>query len=116
MTLQLSLQKEATMSADFEAKVSIPTDLIQEFVELLTNKESFDKWKAVRLALKVAQWLVDSFGGLSAPAEDKPEELTEEQLAEALKPYSVEDAVVAKAIPVWLLPIIAKLIIKWLTK
>ena len=59
---------------------------------------------------------VESFGGLSAPAEDKPEELTEEQLAEALKPYSVEDAVVAKAIPVWLLPIIAKLIIKWLTK
>jgi hypothetical protein len=116
MILQLSLQKEVRMSAEFETKISLPIDLIQEFVELLTNKESFDKWKAIQLALKVAQWLVDSFGGLSATAEGKPEELTEEQLAEALKPYASEGAVTASALPVWLLPIIIKLVIKWLAK
>lgn len=104
------------MSAEFEAKVAIPTELIQEFIQLLTNKESFDKWQAIKLALKVAQWLVDSFGGLSATAEGKPEELTEEQLADALKPYASEGAVTASALPVWLLPIIIKLVIKWLAK
>lgn len=102
--------------SDFEAKVAIPTDLIQEFVELLTNKEAFDKWKAIRLGLKVAQWLVDSFGVASADPSGHPEEMTEEQLAETLKPYAAENAVVASAFPVWLLPIIIKLVIKWLAK
>jgi len=52
--------------SDFNASVALPTELIQEFVQLLSDKKNFDKWKAITLGLKVAQWLVETFAGYQA--------------------------------------------------
>lgn len=107
------------MSDNFETKVSIPTDLIQEFIELLTKKEAFDKWKAITLGLKVAQWLVDTFSGsITAMSANVPEgRATNKKVADALSALINNDQTVAKAaIPMWLLPVIIKLVIKWLAK
>lgn len=107
------------MAAEFEAKVAIPTDLIAEFVELLTNKKSFDKWKAIQLGLKVAQWLVETFGGspIALTAKLPPgTRMSNKKVADALTALSSGDSVAKAAIPIWLLPIIIKLVIKWLAK
>lgn len=105
------------MSAEFQAQVAVPTDLIKEFVELLTNKGSFDKWKAITLGLKVAQWLVDNFGGVSAASTKIPEgRATTKKVAEALTALTEKGVTSKAAIPMWLLPIIIKLVIKWLAK
>jgi hypothetical protein len=104
--------------SEFEAKVAIPTELIQEFVELLTNKNGFDKWKAVTLGLKVAQWLAETFGGSSvALAQKVPEgRVTNKKVADALSALVENGSVAKAAIPLWLLPVIIKLVIKWLAK
>lgn len=104
--------------ADFEANAAIPTDLIQEFIELLTNKGSFDKWKAIRLGLKVAQWLVDTFGNNLVAMQAKVPEgrVTNKKVAEALSAIIANGNVAKAAIPLWLLPVIIKLIAKWLLK
>jgi hypothetical protein len=106
------------MSEDFQAKVAIPTDLIQEFVELISNKDKFDKWKAIALGLKVAQWLVDTFANTSiALGEGIPEgRISQKKVAEALSTLA-NDGVVAKgAIPAWLLMAVIKLVINWMAK
>lgn len=107
------------MAAEFEAKVAIPTELIAEFVQLLTNKQSFDKWKAIQLGLKVAQWLVDTFGGspIALSAKLPPgTRMSNKKVADALTALSSGNSVAKAAIPIWLLPIIMKLVIKWLAK
>jgi hypothetical protein len=93
------------MSAEFETKVAIPTELIKEFIDLLNSKDGFDKWKAINLGLKVAQWLVETFGDSQVTLQNK----------DALQGV-LDGGHSAKAIPLWLLPVIVKLITIWLTK
>jgi hypothetical protein len=104
--------------SEFTTKVAIPTDLIQEFVELLTNKGAFDKWKAITLGLKVAQWLAETFTGSSVALAHKVPEgrVTNKKVAEALSSLVSNEPVAKSAIAAWLLPVIIKLIIKWLAK
>lgn len=110
-------EKELIMS-EFEAKAAIPTDLIQDFIELLTNKGSFDKWKAIKLGLKVAQWLADTFGNATVALQSGVPEgrVTNKKVADVLSAIIENEAVAKSAIPLWLLPVIIKLIAKWLLK
>jgi hypothetical protein len=104
--------------SEFTASAAIPTDLIQEFIELLTNKGSFDKWKAIKLGLKVAQWLADTFSTSNIALASKVPEgrVTNKKVADALKAIVSTEPVAKSAIAAWLLPVIIKLIIKWMTK
>jgi hypothetical protein len=105
--------------SDFNASVALPTELIQEFVQLLSDKKNFDKWKAITLGLKVAQWLVETFAGsaITVSANVPEGRVTKKKVAEALSALVNTDQPVAKAaIPMWLLPVIIKLVIKWLAK
>jgi hypothetical protein len=104
--------------SEFEIKVAVPTDLIQEFVELLSNKGAFDKWKAITLGLKVAQWLAETFGvSTVALAQKVPEgRVTNKKVADALSALVENGSVAKSAIPLWLLPVIIKLLVKWLAK
>jgi hypothetical protein len=105
--------------SDFNASVALPTELIQEFVQLLSDKKNFDKWKAITLGLKVAQWLVETFAGSAVTVSANVPEgrVTKKKVAEALSALVSTDQPVAKAaIPMWLLPVIIKLVIKWLAK
>jgi len=105
------------MSAEFETKVAIPTELIKEFIDLLNSKDGFDKWKAINLGLKVAQWLVETFGDSQVTLQSKVPEgrVTKKKVADALQGV-LDGGPSAKAIPLWLLPVIVKLITIWLTK
>lgn len=105
--------------SDFNASVALPTELIQEFVQLLSDKKNFDKWKAITLGLKVAQWLVETFAGSAVTVSANVPEgrVTKKKVAEALSALVSTNQPVAKAaIPMWLLPVIIKLVIKWLAK
>ena len=105
--------------SDFNASVALPTELIQEFVQLLSDKKNFDKWKAITLGLKVAQWLVETFAGSAVTVSANVPEgrVTKKKVAEALSALvSTVQPVAKAAIPMWLLPVIIKLVIKWLAK
>ncbi len=106
------------MSNDFEAKVAIPTELVQEFVELLVNKNKFDKWKAITLGLKVAQWLVDTFANTSLALTNGVKEgrVSQKKVAEALSTLASSDTTAKGAIPAWLLIAVVKLVINWMSK
>jgi hypothetical protein len=119
MTLQRVVAIRRFFMSDFSAKVAIPTDLIQEFIALLSDKANFDKWKAITLGLKVAQWLVETFAGSAVTlSANVPEgRVTKKKVAEALSAIvNIEQPVAKAAIPMWLLPVIIKLVIKWLAK
>lgn len=102
----------------FEIKVAIPTGIIQEFIQLLTSKEAFDKWKAISLGLEVAKWLSDNFGICAMSADNKtpPGRMTNKKVAAALSAVIANGPVAKSAIPLWLVPIIIKLLAKWLAK
>jgi hypothetical protein len=107
-----SAVKEITYMA-----VSIPTDLIREFIDILSGKTPFDKFKAVKLGLQLAQWAYDTFGDVFTAASVKAPpgtRVSKKKLIEALKALSDKDEVSAKAFPVWLIPIILKLVLKWM--
>lgn len=106
------------MSSDFEAKVAIPTELIQELAEMLLNKDKFDKWKAITLGLKVAQWLVDTFANTAITLSEGVQDgrISQKKVGEALSALATSDTTAKGAIPAWLLIALVKLIINWMTK
>ena len=101
-----------------EIKVSLPTGIVEEFVQLLTSKEAFNKWKAISLGLEVAKWLLDNFGISVMSSENKtpPGRMTNKKVAAALSAIAASGPVAKSAIPLWLLPIVIKLLAKWLAK
>lgn len=96
---------------------AIPSDLIKEFLALLNGEVPFDKWKAIKLGLKIAQWAYETFGDAFTSASAKPPagtRVSKKKLVEALKAISADGDVSAKSFPIWLIPIILKLVLKWL--
>ena len=85
--------------------------------DMLTGKVAFDKWKAIYAAMDVSAYLMkyaaDTYSAKAIRA-PKASKKAVGQALEKLVEGKRSPSTAAFDIPVWLLPILVKLVVKWI--
>lgn len=99
------------------AKGTFPEAAAKKLIDMLRGKTPFSRWEAITAALELSQYLTDLFGSDTAVQAKsvKAPRLSKKAVVDALAPFvDKKDAVTAKALPAWVLPLLLKLAQKWL--
>lgn len=102
----------------FSVKFSdFPFSSAKILADMLTGKAKFDKWKAIYAAMEVSTYLmkyaVDAYS-VKAIRGSKVSKKVVGQTLEALVEKKKKPTAAAFDVPVWLLPILVKLVLKWI--
>lgn len=102
----------------FSVKFSdFPFAAAKVLADMLTGKAGFDKWKAIYAAMEVSAYLMKyaaSTYSVKAIRAPKVSKKVVGQTLEAMIDRKKKPAAATFDIPVWLLPILVKLIAKWI--
>ena len=105
-------------SKSFSVKYAgFPMESVRKLAEMLTGKSEFKRWEAIYAAMEIATYLMQFASESYAVKSIKAAKVSKKSVAEALQKIidNKEKPVAASFdIPVWLLPILVKLIIKWI--
>lgn len=103
------------MSAITIKSDSAMADAAKKLIDMLRGKTPFSRWEAIAAALQLANWLSDLFSGDATTQSKgiKSPRASKKALIEALTPLVSKDASV-KSLPIWVLPLLLKLIQKWI--
>lgn len=98
------------------AKGIFPEDTAKKLIDMLKGKIPFSRWEAIDAALDLSKYLTGLFGGdTGASAKSfKAPRLSKKAVIDVLSAYTDKSTTTAKALPVWLLPLLLKLGQKWL--
>ena len=94
-----------------------PMESVRKLAEMLTGKATFKRWDAIYAAMDIVTYLMQFAAESYAVKSIKAAKVSKKSVALALQKIldSKEKSVaVSFDIPVWLLPILVKLIIKWI--
>ncbi len=96
---------------------NFPESSFKDLISMILGTESFNKWKAVISAIHVAEYLMQFF--VEEPFSSKgikTARVSKKAIAEALIKISTtssEPSIKSFEIPIWLLPVLLNLIVKW---
>lgn len=94
-----------------------PMESVRKLAEMLTGKAVFKRWDAIYSAMDIATYLMQFAAESYAVKSIKATKVSKKTVALALQKIldNKEKTVAASFdIPVWLLPILVKLVIKWI--
>lgn len=102
----------------FSVKFSdFPFAAAKVLADMLTGKETFDKWKAIYAAMEVSAYLMkyaaDTYSVKAIRASKVSKEIVG-QILEKMVENKRKHTAATFDVPVWLLPILVKLIVKWI--
>ena len=104
-------------SKTFSAKFStFPMSAAKLLAEMLTGKVPFDRWKAIYASMELATYLMGYAVDVYATKSVKAARISQKKIGETLDKLVNQKSKPAASsfdIPVWLLPILIKLILKW---
>ena len=104
-------------SKTFSAKIStFPLDAAKLLADMLTGKAPFDRWKAIYSSMELATYLMGCAVDVYATKSVKAARISKKKIGEALESlvnHKSKPSAASSDIPVWLLPILIKLILKW---
>ena len=97
--------------------VDFPFSAAKVLADMLTGKSKFDKWKAVTAGMQVLTYLVTYASELYGVKGIKASKISKKKVGEELEKIAASKGKAAAAsfsIPVWLMPILVKLVLKWI--
>ena len=96
---------------------NFPDSDFKDLISMILGTESFNKWKAVISAIHVAEYLMQFFTEEAFSAKGvKSARVSKKAIAEALSKISnarSEPSIKSFEIPIWLLPVLLNLIVRW---
>lgn len=95
---------------------NFPDDAVRDLISMLLGTEIFNKWKAIRSAIQVTEYLMQFAEEVFSSKGVKSARVSKKGIAEALskiRQINSEPSIKSFDIPIWLLPILLRLIVKW---
>ena len=95
-----------------------PVESASMIVDMLRGKTPFDKWKAIYAALElitfITSYAADTYSSKSVRAPKLSQKVIADALEAAISKKKGGVTASSLDIPVWLLPILIKLLLKWI--
>jgi hypothetical protein len=107
----MASKKFAVKSIDF------PFAAAKTLADMLTGKAKFDKWKAITAGMQIMTYLASYASDLYGVKAIKASRISKKEVGETLDKIVSNKGKIAAAsfeIPVWLMPILVKLVLKWI--
>ncbi len=102
----------------FKAKAAqFPTEAACTLVDMLRKKVPFDKWKAIYAAMELITYLMSYASDAYSTKSVRAPKASVKVIASTLESVANRSKQVSTSsfdIPVWLLPILIKLLLKWI--
>ena len=99
---------------------SFPVEAASIVVDMLRGKAPFDKWKAIYAALELITFLSSYIAGDYTAMTSRAPKLSKKVIADTIEKIasSKKTGISASSfdVPVWLLPILVRLLLKWVER
>lgn len=99
---------------------SFPVEAASIVVDMLRGKVPFDKWKAIYAALELITFLSSYIAGDYTTMTSRAPKLSKKVIADTIEKIAASKKTGISAssfdVPVWLLPILVRLLLKWVEK
>ena len=97
--------------------IDFPFAAAKTLADMLTGKTKFDKWKAITAGMQIMTYLASYASDLYGVKAIKASKISKKEVGETLDKIVSNKGKIATAsfeIPVWLMPILVKLVLKWI--
>lgn len=99
---------------------SFPVEAASIVVDMLRGKVPFDKWKAIYAALELITFLSSYIAGDYTTMTSRAPKLSKKVIADTIEKIAASKKTGISAssfdVPVWLLPILVRLLLKWVER